>query len=994
MNIQLYIDNQLCDFDKSTYVALQKEFEDEQENIAKEIEYSYTINVPTSIKNKKIFGFADSFDVSNKFSRIYNAELYVDEILILKGKFKLSGIDREYYKGNLYNPTKGSITDVLGDRMLNEIMPHMKPMNSMRDILECNNYVINDNSTDIPKQEYRDRHICYPYVLYSLPYNEIDKALGDETDLYTQNLQYNYHTLSTDNVFPAFNVLSVIKDMFATEGYNVQGNIFKDEKFKDLYQTFSYTYSDYVDKKQVPYYVKFRCLYNNYSNGNIPSTLNTSVIWSQNEYKEGHGEFNGNFEYGVDDPLTSDVQNTHIDVMSNDQHMLVKGREYDGYTVIVPKSGWYRINCNGKMSYPFVGSERFTQDGREAVGGTTSKRDNTDLSEMPFEFQIKKGYPSENPRLYSFNSFIPCMPTHFSEGSSVVYKDDNTWIRCLDNERNRTYGKNGKTTLVKDYSNFPTNDFIAAARLGGAYFSSTWGAASSHSQFQRPYRYATMGAGLALPDVSKPLIVSELSEDGEDRRYFKISDKNTNSNYEYAEKTAQVLVRNDSYSNFEGYNVADWSLGRWDTTSSLGKKTYIGASDSSCASDGKYSGRWNINTVVYLEQGDTLYFELLMPQHIKGEKKKGGFLGTGRHRWRDTSYHINATIVDFFFEMGIVNIDKQWIPSQQSPIASFVDILKPKETNVNQFLPQIKCNDYLNSFLQTFNLQLTMPSKNTFSIDASTMNNIYSNIISIDDLANVYNAEFKALSSPSQKELAWKIDPSESGYANGNKSPYKTEDLPWYNSGYTGSLTIVDETNTSGSIDKKESQWSYAWYHDVRFINGIGMSVTEAPILVICDKQYYSNESSYANLEGESLNTSLTMRLFFLKKNINTTLYDYIYFKYDENENKEMFCKLLIPTNSIVTATQDGNRYYMLDYNNNVENTDGGKRKTITDIFFKFKVQGGYEVEIPIKLPNVIYNKIKLGTLIRFNDGLFKVKSIEGHDITQTEDSTLTLLTL
>lgn len=995
MNLELYIENELCDFDKSTYVALQKEFEDEQELIVKEIEYSYTISIPTSPTNKRIFGYISTFDVPNKFGRIYNAELYVDGVLILRGKFKLSGIERQYFKGNLYNPSKSTVSDVLGDRMLTEIIPHMKPMNTMNDMLQCNNYVINDASTDIPKAEYRDRHICYPYVLYNFPYNNADKAMSDNLDPYTQRLDYGYHTMTNNDVFPAFNVLSLIKDMFATEGYNVQGNIFDDEKFKDLYQTFQFNYSDYIDKKQVPYYVSFRCSYDNYRNNNIPSTLETAVIWSQNEYEKNSGNFSGNMEYGVDAPLTSDEVNKQITIYDNEQHMLTKGSEFEGYTIYVPKSGWYKIGCSGSMRYPNTGDERYTQENREAVGGIKSKRDCTDLSELPFEFQVKKGYPLESPKLYSFNSFIPCMPTHFADGNnSVVYKDDETWIKCLENEKNRMYGKNGKTTYIKDYSNFPIADFVCGARLGGAWFSETWGAASSHSQFQRPSRYASMGAGLALPNVSSPLIVETLNEDGEDRQYFKISDEDTNAVREYAERTAQVLIRKDSYSNFDGYNVADWNTKTWDVTSNVGKITYQGGTNSEASTIGKTSGNWNINTVVWLEQGDTLYFELLMPQHITGKREKGGFLGTGRHRWNKTKFHINRTIVDFYFEMGIVSTDKKWVPTSTSPIPPFTDIKKPKETNVNSLLPSMKCNDYLTSFLKTFNLQLTMPSKNTFSIDYSTMNNVMGNVISIESLANIYDAQFKALDNPSQRQLSWKIDQTETGYYHGNQSPYKTENLPWYNSGYTGSIIITNETNTSGSIDKKESAWSYAWYKDIKFVNGLGMSVTEAPVIVMADKEVYNGEYTYASAQDDGLNTNRTMRFFFLSKDLDTTLYKYIYFKYDEVNGREMFCKLLLPTNFIITKQSQGDRYYMLDYDNSPSNTDGGKKKTITDIFFNLNVQGGYEVEIPIKLPNSLYNKINSSTLVKFNDGLYKVKSIEGHDISQTEDATMTLVTL
>ena len=86
MNIQIYIDQQLTDIDDNTSITLQKEFESEEENIVKEIEYSYEISFPTTIKNKSVFGFIDSFDVPNKFSRLYDAQLYVNDVLILDGK--------------------------------------------------------------------------------------------------------------------------------------------------------------------------------------------------------------------------------------------------------------------------------------------------------------------------------------------------------------------------------------------------------------------------------------------------------------------------------------------------------------------------------------------------------------------------------------------------------------------------------------------------------------------------------------------------------------------------------------------------------------------------------------------------------------------------------------------------------------------------------------------------------------------------------------------
>lgn len=990
MNLQLYIENQLCDFDSKAYISLQKEFEDETANIVKEIEYSYTIEIPTSENNKNIFGYINTFDVANKFGRVYNAELYVDEILILRGKLKLTEITTEYFKGNLYNPASTTVSDILGDRMLNEIQPHLKPLNSMSDYRQQNNYVMGEQSTDIPKLKYRDRHICYPYVLYNLPYNDATRAASDSLNFYTQKLDYGYHTMTADNIYPAFNVCSVIKDMFATEGYNVQGNIFGNEKFKDLYQTFQYSYQDYKDEKQVPYYLKFKCSYDNYRSNNISSTLQIATIWNEDtvdfdEYDK-EGEFDGNMMYGVDDPLVADATNSTITELANDQHMLATGTETNGKLIYIPKSGWYRIHVEGTMKYPDTSNSTYTQESREDVGGCKSGRDDATLKSMPFEFQIKKGYPAESPNLYSFNSLIPCMPTHFSSKDTVYFDDDEwSWLKCQSNERQRMYGKNGKTTYVRDYSDFSISNFLCGARLGGAAFGFETSAGYKKGPMKAPLKASKKGVGLILPNVNYTPWIEE--KGNADTKYFRVGIYTGDT----STQTAQVLVREDSYSNFEGYNVVDFDRRRWDTTSNKLAITYPGAANSSAITQSETSGRWEINTVVWLEQGDTIYPEILIPlMTFPNDTYGGGTFGMGHTRWVGPNYRVNRTMVDFTFEMGICNTNKKWTPNANSPIPSFNDIIQEKDTNVNKFLPAIKCNDYLNNFLQTFNLQLTMPNKNTFSIDYAAMNDVQGNVVSIEDLANIKDASFKTLNTPTQRQLSWKIDKTETGYVDGNQSPYKTENLPWYDSGYTGSITITNETNTSGSIDKKESMWSYNWYKNIKFENGIGLSVSGAPIPVITETTTWQDEYSYGLAEGDAPTTSKTMRFFFLSKNVNTTKYNYIDFIYDKRDGRDINCRLVIPSNEIVTKQYNGdNSSYLLDYNKTAT-----KKRTITDIFFNLREQSGYQIDVPIKLTNHMYNQINGATLVKFNDGLYKVKSIEGHDVSQQNDATLSLLTL
>ena len=68
--------------------------------------------------------------------------------------------------------------------------------------------------------------------------------------------------------------------------------------------------------------------------------------------------------------------------------------------------------------------------------------------------------------------------------------------------------------------------------------------------------------------------------------------------------------------------------------------------------------------------------------------------------------------------------------------------------------------------------------------------------------------------------------------------------------------------------------------------------------------------------------------------------------------------------------------------------------QSLMDVFFSRNVKGGYDIEVPIKLSNEDYQKTKQGTLYKLHDGLYRVKSIEGHDVNKKNDSTLTLTTL
>lgn len=972
--IQLYINGKLCDIDEELDIQLEKDFDNSEEHIIEEAEYSFETDLPITDRNREAFGFVDVFDVGNKFNQVYDAILNVDESNILVGKFILSEINSEYYSGNLYVPAKKSLKDVLGDKKMQDIAPHEFYVSTWDDIKDINTKVI-FNRTD-------DKHIVYPYALYRLPYN----STGSTYPITTQDLSASGSTFTTENVFPAYNVLSVLKDIFKGEGYNLQGNVFDIDKFSELYQSFNYSYKDYHENKNTPYYLSFSCDYNMRTADNTSSTLQEVNLFDE-----------PSMTYGTDAFLLSENSRIYNEV--DDYNMLVKGVNSDSRSLIVPKSGWYRMKCIGRMSFP-VTDDWWDQPERVTVCGRNNDADRVDLSQNVFEFQIKKtDSPMSMANLYSFNMATPMCPTNLSK-ENFHYTDAGFFgiigvcgVKLSYDEARNKFPKNGCTALVKDYSGFDTSEFIAGARLGSQF------SYDGYDDDRNEDRRSNEMAFTSLPDPSKATMVKYTDEGGVEHMYMDLystlglrNEGSDSLRLDYGSRTAQVLVRDDSYSNFDGYNKftpnRNGSGGTWDTSGNE-RRTYYGQENSMANTyPDKTSGNWTINTCVWLEEGDMISFEMMTP--FNNYRDECGWLEfcDWKHYYKEG---VTITKVNFDFEMGFVSGDKKYVPTQNNPLPSFNDIRRPQKTNVNQWLGTNKVNDYIENFLNTFNLKLTRVNSNTYSIDTmSNENDTYGNIINIDEWANVKDAEFKRLDTKNTT-LQWTISTDEEGYVHGNNTrEVKTKRDE---SGYTGSITIESESDTSADEDKIKSNWSYTWMKDITFENGTVAfisGVKEVP--VIGDASLWEN--NYISIVDKDYATDKTPRLFYLDKDPNSKICNYMEVQRYRNDTTipEVKAPLIFCKNYITYKNSLGQMMtFRLDYNNELSTeTD----KTITDIFFNIKNGTQYEVDVPVILPNDIYNRIRANTLVKFNDAIFRVLGIEGHNVNMNDKATLKLITL
>jgi len=989
--IQLYINGKLCDIDDDFDIKLEKDFDNTNIHVIEETEYSFEIELPITKRNREAFGFVDAFDVGNKFGQVYDAVLNADESNVLVGKFIMEEIENDKYSGNLYVPKRKTLKDVLGDKKMKDIKEHPMYISSWYDIK-----VLNDNW--IYNRTTYDRHIAFPYILYRLPYN----YTGSTLPLTTQDLSASGSTFTLDNVFPAYNVLSVIKDIFETEGYKIQGNVFGMEKFTELFQTFGETSAkSYHDDKLTPYYVSFQVQYSNrwgaYGDrqDNTSSTMQVVDLMTDPTWR-----------VGVDSLLVS--ENAVFYNEKDDYNMLVKGTKSDARSLVVPQSGWYEIKANGKIDYP-VQNGHYEQSDRHDVNGCYNDADRVDMSQNLIELQIKKTEtPMQTVQLYSMNMATPMIPSNLTE-DTIYYNpsaDDahkkpmpllySSIGVGLGYEPSRLkFAKNGRTAIVKDYSGYDVSEFLAGVRLG-CVWNHPYQSSDRCENKKNP-----LGVYTCLPNPSKTTAVL-LHDDANNvdkpvafmyrQNGIRRSPNGDDMRFDYGSQTAQILVRDDSYSNFEGYNrltlpTAQGGTSSWQTDA-FEKREYAGQANSYASVNSNFEGSYNLSTCVWLEEGDNISIELVMPWNDYADECSWYETCDYKHFY---NAGVNWTRCVLNFEMGIVSTKKDWVPSTEDPIPTFEQVKQPKMTNVNQWLGDKKVNDYIENFLNTFNLKLTRINSTTYSIDTmSNENDTYGNIIDIDKWANVKDAKFTRINTKNTK-LEWTISTDEEGYVHGNDTrEVKTKrDEPHY----TGSVSFINDADTSADEEKVKSNWSYTWLKDITFENGdvaFRQGVKEVP--VIGDAELW--RQNYISIKEKDFATDKTSRLIYLDKDPDSHLYSYFNIQGYKNDTEipEVKAPLLFCKNYL-TYKNNLNIYktFRLDYDNELSTkTD----QTITDVFFNIKKGHQYEVDLPVKLPNSIYESIRANTLVKFNDALFKVLGIEGHDVSMQDEATLKLITI
>lgn len=221
MNIELYINQQLCDIEspKNFAIYLKRQFINPAELNTKDAQKSYSITLPATAKNNEIFSYVNVEEVIGKFKVYDNVKLYVGGVLVLDGKFMLTEIGKDYYKGNLGVPAPPTVKDIFGETTMSQAGKWIIPFQGITDITTYNNKA---NSECI-----------FPLVLYGLLPKHSDNNTYTSKNVYDSSVR-----LTLDDFPPSVNVIQMLQKIFENANYSLTGSAVNDDRLKNLYVSY------------------------------------------------------------------------------------------------------------------------------------------------------------------------------------------------------------------------------------------------------------------------------------------------------------------------------------------------------------------------------------------------------------------------------------------------------------------------------------------------------------------------------------------------------------------------------------------------------------------------------------------------------------------------------------------------------------------------------------------------------------------------------------
>lgn len=355
---ELYINGELCDTAGTLNVRLNRKLIDPAELNTKDAQYSYSITLPATGRNNRIFDYAHIEETRDKFNRTYRAELIINGFRIFSGLFRLSEVSAGTYKGNLYLPTAKTIKEIFGDVKMNENPPYYRAF-----------FDFAASATEYNEAAARTiQPMIFPYALYGvLPKVPAGDGTYSPREVWDETVR-----VGLADIPPSPNVLIMLRHFFESRGYNISGSAFSDERLKRLYMSYRNA-TDYVQPWNYGRHAKIRL------RGEWSNVRNMRI--GTGEQLE-RGSYEGDAVYTCD---LFNANNTRVEVIQDTGGNVLyeespdeRGRVWANCQVRIPVAGFYKVRFSASLRVDSRRNWWVTDNvtGAQFVGGNSDNAGN------------------------------------------------------------------------------------------------------------------------------------------------------------------------------------------------------------------------------------------------------------------------------------------------------------------------------------------------------------------------------------------------------------------------------------------------------------------------------------------------------------------------------------------------------------------------------------------------------------------------------------------
>ena len=222
--VELWIGGVLCDVAEDFSVRIDRQMLNPAGLAARDAQYSYAVSLPATATNNAALRHANIEEVRGRFSRWFPASLTVRGVQVFEGRFLLSEVTAEGYRGNLYRPRVQTAKDVFGERTMSEAGEWPLAFGDFAASITEYNRKAAEGVQDA----------IFPYVLYGLL-----PKVADADGQYTPRTVWDDTVrLGVGDLMPSINVMRTVRRLFTGAGLRIGGSAFDDDRLTHLYMSY------------------------------------------------------------------------------------------------------------------------------------------------------------------------------------------------------------------------------------------------------------------------------------------------------------------------------------------------------------------------------------------------------------------------------------------------------------------------------------------------------------------------------------------------------------------------------------------------------------------------------------------------------------------------------------------------------------------------------------------------------------------------------------